>query len=379
VIIPKHSRNVYDAALRAVGVRVIEVSTPEELDRALGPRTAMVYVLAGPRADAGPLTTRTIAERTRPLGVPVLVDAAAEILTIPNVHLEAGADLVGYSGGKCLRGPQTAGLLLGRESLVRAAWVHGAPHHGFARGLKVGKEEAVGMLMAVEMWVRRDHEAEWAQWSAWLEHIAGRVSAIDGVTTELVQPAGLSNRTPSLKVLWDPERLGITGARVAETLFEGEPRVALVHARDEDGRSGVSITPYMLSPGDERIVAEELHALLADPPPGAVQPDAPPAADLSGSWDVHIEYLAGESRHTLHLRQRQGELDGIHAGEFVSRALTGRVTGDAVRIRSLHTEESGDALSFTFSGRLRGEILEGTLDMGEYLGARWKAHRHPGA
>src|SRR5258707_13588865 len=83
--------------------------------------------------------------------VPVLVDAAAEILTIPNVHLENGATLVAYSGGKCLRGPQTAGLLLGRKDLVRAAWGHSPPHHGFARALNVGKEAAIGMLTPVEM------------------------------------------------------------------------------------------------------------------------------------------------------------------------------------------------------------------------------------
>ena len=112
--------------------------------------------------------------------MPILVDAAAEILTIPNVHLQNGATLVGYSGGKCLRGPQTAGLLLGRKDLVRAAWVHSAPHHGVTAALKVGKEDAIGMLMAVEMWVKRDHDAEWKRWTGWLDHIAQRVSAIAG-------------------------------------------------------------------------------------------------------------------------------------------------------------------------------------------------------
>jgi len=135
VIIPKHSRNVYDAAIRAVGVRVIEVQTPEDLEAAIGPRTAMIYILAGPNADESPLNTRVIAQIARSKGVPILVDAAAEILTVPNVHLENGATLVGYSGGKCLRGPQSAGLLLGRKDLVRAAWIHSAPHHGFARSM----------------------------------------------------------------------------------------------------------------------------------------------------------------------------------------------------------------------------------------------------
>ena len=85
----------------------------------------------------------------------------AEILTVPNVHLQKGATLVGYSGGKCLRGPQCAGVILGRKDLVQAAWVNSAPHHGYGRAMKVGKEEAMGMLMAVEMWAKRDHDAEW--------------------------------------------------------------------------------------------------------------------------------------------------------------------------------------------------------------------------
>src|SRR5258705_2361810 len=121
----------------------------------------MVYILAGPNADTGPLNTRAVAAVARQKQVPVLVDAAAEVHTVPNVHLENGATLVGYSGGKCLRGPQSAGLLLGRKDLVQAAWVHSAPHHGFARAMKVGKEEAIGMLMAVEMWTRLDPKASW--------------------------------------------------------------------------------------------------------------------------------------------------------------------------------------------------------------------------
>jgi L-seryl-tRNA(Ser) seleniumtransferase len=201
VIIPSYSRNQYDAAVRAVGVRVIEASTVEQFESALGPRTAMIYVLAGGQSNQGPLSLSEITKRAKPRGVPVLVDAAAEILTIPNVHIGQGADLVGYSGGKCIRGPQTAGLLLGRKDLVKAAWVHSAPHHGPGRSMKVGKEEAVGMLVAVEMWAKRDHDGEWKKWVSWLKHIADRVSTIDGVTTSIRDtPGGLSNRTPNLSV-----------------------------------------------------------------------------------------------------------------------------------------------------------------------------------
>jgi uncharacterized pyridoxal phosphate-dependent enzyme len=376
-IIPKHSRNVYDAALRAVGVRVIEVTTPAELEAALGPRTALVYILAGPAADESPLSTNVVASMAQARAVPVLVDAAAEILTIPNVHLKNGATLVAYSGGKCIRGPQTAGLLLGRKDLVRAAWVHSAPHHGFGRGMKVGKEEAIGMLMAVEMWTRRDHDAEWKRWTSWLEHVARRVSSIEGVTTSIVQPVGLSNRMPSLKVWWDRQRFGVSGEAVVRTLFDSDPRVGVFPARNEaDGsRTGVTVNPYMMAEGEEKIVADRLYALLSNPAREATGPPAPPAADLTGQWDVLIEYAAGRSSHTLNLRQRGGDIDGAHRGDFVSRDLTGTIDGDSVRIRSAYSEQNGDALNYTFSGKVTGDEMAGALDMGEYLTGRWTARR----
>src|SRR5258708_1606066 len=304
VIIPRHSRNVYDAAVRAVGVRVIEVGTAEELEAAFGPRTAMVYILAGPNADTGPLSTKAIASVARQKQVPVLVDAAAEILTVPNVHLENGATLVGYSGGKCLRGPQSAGLLLGRKDLVQAAWVHSAPHHGFARAMKVGKEEAIGMLMAVEMWTRRDHKAEWSRWLSWLDDIAKQVTKIDGVTTSVTETKELSNRTPSLSIKWDPKRLGITGAAVAKHLMDTDPRIATPGGPGCERESSICITPYQMAAGDEKIVAQRIYATLSNPaasarltaPPAA----AAPAGDLSGQGEVRIEYLAGASTHTLH-------------------------------------------------------------------------------
>ncbi len=377
VIIPRHSRNVYDAAVRSVGARVIEVSTVAELEAAIGPRTAMIYILAGNGADQSVLNTKAIAQVAHPKGVPILVDAAAEILTVPNVHLQNGATLVTYSGGKCLRGPQTAGLLLGRKDLVRAAWVHSAPHHGPGRAMKVGKEEAVGMLTAVEMWVKRDHDAEWKQWMAWLDHISRRVTSINGVTTTITQPNGLSNRTPSLRVWWDPQRLGFSGDTVARALFDTEPRIVLTAGRRPGPpvETGVSVTPYMMSAGDETIVADRLHALLTSRTlRDAVVPVAAPAADLSGRWDVRIEYAAGSSMHTLHLRQKGNDVDGTHQGDFIARDLAGTINGTDVRIRSNHGG-GGDSLPYTFTGKLNGAEMAGELDMGEYLSARWSARR----
>ncbi len=379
VIIPRHSRNVYDAAVRSVGVRILEVDTVEEFEAALGPRTAMVYVFAGPRADAGPLTLEAMARLAGPKNVPILVDAAAEVLTIPNVHLQKGATLVGYSGGKCLRGPQCAGLLLGRKDLVQAAWVHSAPHHGYGRSMKLGKEEAVGMLMAVEMWVKRDHKAEWDQWLAWLDHIAKRVSAVPGVSTQVREARGLSNRSPGLTIRWDAARLGITGKEVSDLLWNTDPRIALgggFRGRDAASETGVSITAYMMSPGDEKIVADRLYAVLSNPPKQKpAPPPQPPAADLTGRWDVQIEFAGGVSTHALHLHQQGSRLEGTHQGDYVSRDLSGSIDGDRVEFASSYTEQHGDSLMYHFSGRLAGDALSGTLDMGEYLAAKWTARR----
>jgi L-seryl-tRNA(Ser) seleniumtransferase len=377
VIIPNHSRNVYDAAVRACGVRIVEVGTADELDAAFGPRTAMVYVLAGPEADKSPINTRAIAQLANQKRVPVLVDAAAEILTVPNVHLQNGATLVAYSGGKCIRGPQSAGLLLGRKDLVRAAWVHSAPHHGFSRSMKVGKEEAIGMLMAVEMWVKRDHDAEWTRWMSWLDAIAAQVSRIEGVTTAIAETNELSNRTPSLTIRWDRRRLGISGADLARHLLDTEPRIATPGGRDRGDEASISITPYQMAAGEEKIVAEKIYAALSKAPRAAAAPAvAPAASDVSGQWDVQIEYLASASTHTLHLKQAGTRLEGSHQGDFVSRDLAGTIEGNTVQISSSYTERHGDALSFRFTGTVDGDAMAGTLDMGEYLTAKWTARRH---
>jgi uncharacterized pyridoxal phosphate-dependent enzyme len=378
-VIPKHSRNVYDAAVRATGVKVIEVATADELEAALGPRTALCYILAGPKADSGPVSTGAVCAAAKRRGVPVLVDAAAEVLTVPNVHLKLGADLVAYSGGKCLRGPQSAGLLLGRQDLVRAAWVASAPHHGFGRGFKVGKEEALGMLMAVEMWFRRDHEAEWKQWQSWIDHIARRAETVAGVTTSVKQPEGLSNRMPTLEIRWDKAALGVSGDEVARELYEGTPRVALFAARGKPGapENGLSIGPYMMAPGDERVVAEAVLQALKRGPRTAAKPMAPPAGDLSGAWEVKVDFAASSSTHALYLRQRGNEIDGMHQGDFLTREARGTIDGDAVRIRSANPEtEGGVALDFSFNGTLAGDAFAGELDMGEYLKARFAAKRH---
>ncbi len=383
VVIPKNSRNVYDQAVRSVGVRIIEAGDAAEYEAALGPKVAMVYVFAGPGAESGPLPYDAIYSIARKKNIPVLVDAAAEMLTVPNVHLQRGATLVGYSGGKCLRGPQCAGIILGRKDLIKAAWVVSAPHHGHGRTMKLGKEEAIGMLAAVEMWMKRDHKAEMEMWMSWMKHIGDRVSTVNGVSASIHEPQGLSNHTPGLTISWDAAKLGISGEELTNILYTTEPRVALAgggggrRGAHSNSQTSISLAAYMMSPGEDKIVADRIHSILAAPRPAKTPaPPKAPVGDLTGRWDVHIEYAAGSSTHTLHIKQQANQLVGTHQGDFIARDLSGSIAGDQVHVASNVSESHGAAMFYHFAGKLDGDTMSGTLEMGEYLAAKWTAKRH---
>jgi L-seryl-tRNA(Ser) seleniumtransferase len=379
VIIPSYSRNVYDHAVRMLGVKIVEVRDRSQLEAAFTPQTAMVYILGGP-GDDGPLGTRAICEVARPRSVPVLVDAAAEVLTLkPNIHLERGATAVAYSGGKCMRGPQAAGLLLGEKDWLQSAWANSAPHHAFGRSLKAGKEEIMGMLAAVEMWVKRDHQAEWKEWESWLSQIAAVVEKVDGVSTKVVQPsADLSNRTPHLLVQWDGARLGITGTEAARLLLDGEPRIVVAGgagSRAANMASTISVVPYQMMAGDARVVADRLYAVLSKPPhfdnPPAAQP---PSVKVSGQWTARLEYGRGTARHTFVIEQDGARLKGWHSGEFDTGEISGSVSASSVQFRSSYRIQ-GQRISYTFTGAVEGDRMSGTVNQGEYGETRWTAER----
>jgi D-glucosaminate-6-phosphate ammonia-lyase len=378
VIIPRYSRTAYDHAAKAVGVRMIEVSTREELVAALGPRTAMIMVLAGQHSQDGPLSLTAIKPLV-PAGVPILVDAAADELVVPNPYLSLGADMVAYSGGKCLRGPQCAGLLIGRKDLVQAAWINGAPHHGFGRGFKVGREEIMGMLAAVEAWMHaRNHAEEQRTWTGWLEHIAARVDQVRGVSTRITQPQGLSNRTPSLLVEWDPSVIPLTGEDLEQLLWDGDPRIAVSGMGSylpfpPNTAPNIRIIPYQLEAGEERVIADRVHAVLSSPP-GPVRRTDPPAADVSGEWDVEMTFVSGSAAQSFVLEQTGHELVGTHRASFAERHLAGTLHGRDLVVRSSYTEQ-GVRLNFTFTGRIDGDRMQGTASLGEYGTAAWTATR----
>jgi hypothetical protein len=376
VIVPHYSRTPYDHAVRMLGTTIVEVNSEEELERAFGPKTAMVMIFSSPPAEKGPLGIENICRVAKSKGVPVLVDAAAENLMIPNIHLQRGATMVTYSGGKCLRGPQSAGMLLGKKEYVQAAWINSAPHHGFGRSLKVGKEEIIGMLAAVEAWVKRDHDAEWKTWESWLGYISDRVTKIPGVTTEYVQPVDLSNHAPQLRIKWDGKALNITGAEVFKLLNEGTPRILLASAtgsRTTEMASSVMVMPYMMAPEDYKIVAEALYRTLSKPPKfdPLTYPSDPPE-NLWGVWHVQIDHVLGSAAHRFIIEQHGNALTGLHEGETTRGELKGAVHGNEIKLASNHPVE-GAVLEYAFTGKANGGAMSGTVTLGEYGNATWKA------
>jgi D-glucosaminate-6-phosphate ammonia-lyase len=384
VVIPRSSRSVYDHAIRNIGVRVIMVDTAEELQNALNSRTAMIYLSAGGPSTSGPLALENVARMAKPRNIPILVDAAAEILTIPNVHLEKGATIVAYSGGKAIRGPQCAGLLLGRKDILMSAWQASSPHHGPGRDNKVGREETIGMLAAVEAWTKRDHQGEWKTWLSWLDEIGKRVAAIDSVKTSVREPQGLSNRSPGLTISWDPSKLHITGEEVAEELATTKPRIAL-SSGGGGGRGGrdtadaastsISITAWMMKPKDVKIVADRLHAVLSQKRSPKPASTPAPAANLSGRWDVNIDFFSSKSQHTLYLTQDGNRVQGSHKGDFSTRDVFGTIEGDQIKLRS-QLSQPGDSVGFIFGGTFAGDTFSGAIYMGEYLNAKFTAKRY---
>lgn len=373
VIMPRESRVVYDHAVRTLGVKIIEVNSAQELQAAISPHTALIEIL-GNHFGGARFDLKDVAPIARKAGIPILVDAAADYLIVPNPYLSIGADMVAYSGGKIIRGPQTAGLLVGRRDLVRAAWANSAPHHAFGRALKVSKEEIAGMLRAVETWrTGRDIQADFREWESWYAFITAQITKVPGVRTEVRGPAR-GGPFPVLNVAWDPQKVGITAGEVGRLLLDGEPRI-MSHAEGE-GHS-FAIRPVALKPGEYKTVAQRLYEILHSAPSGGQTKPAlsTPAFDISGTWDTEIEYDAGSARHQLFLTAKGNEVAGSHSGWAFRGDLRGSVDGVRVKLRSVLPAE-GTHLAYTFTGTLEENKMSGQVDLGEYGQARWRATRH---
>jgi len=259
VIIPKAHRNGYDHAVRNVGVRLVEVETAEDVDRAANERTAMMlyFNLHGP---AGKIKVDEFAALARKHGVPSLIDAAADIPPVENYSrfLKMGYDLAVFSGGKVLRGPQCSGMLLGRKDLVEAAAANNNPQtDAIGRTNKVGKEEIVGLWAALEHFLRQDPAAVWKEWERRCGAIAEGVTAAPGARAEMFVPE-INNAVPHLKVTWDAKAVGVTPEEAVKRLRDGDPRIEVRAVLP----SGLEIGVWMLETGEAEIVGRRLGEVL---------------------------------------------------------------------------------------------------------------------
>jgi uncharacterized pyridoxal phosphate-dependent enzyme len=258
VIIQKSHRNPFDHQLRGTGAKLVEVETPEDVRNAIGPKTAMMH-FSNFANDEGKIKVEEWLKIAKQAGIPAMIDAAAD--TPPVSHLwdyaNMGYDLITFSGGKAMRGPQCAGLLIGRKDLVGYALLNNSPYEDtLGRGQKVGKEEIVGMVKAVELYLSEDHDALTQEWQKRLDTIARQVAKIQGVTTVNLVP-GIANHVPSMQISWDPARIAITPREVSETLRKSKPSIVL-----ERNAKGIEMNSFMLQPGEAEIIAERLTQVL---------------------------------------------------------------------------------------------------------------------
>jgi len=265
IIIQKIHRGSYDHAFRMAGVRLVEVETEEEMRSASGPKTAALAMVMSHNSLGHKVSLEQMIAIAHEADLPLILDAAAELPPVENLSkfVGMGADLVAFSGGKNLRGPQCSGMLLGKKELIEAAYANSAPHNHFARIAKVGKEEIVGLLRAVELYVNeRDHKAERKEHHAMLERVRNRLEGLPTVVTEYATNDDYSH-TPRLTVQWDEGALGLTLEDVMTELRDGEPGIVATNMeRYRPAWKGVGIFPYNLQPGEEIIVADRLREIL---------------------------------------------------------------------------------------------------------------------
>jgi L-seryl-tRNA(Ser) seleniumtransferase len=248
-IIQKAHRILYDRAYRAAGMKIVEVETREQFERAIGPRTAMLAALASTEQNPQPgvLTVAEYVALGKKHGVPVLVDAASELPPASNLNRWTAADLVVFSGGKGILGPQSSGILAGRKDLIEAAVLNASPNANIGRGMKVGKEEIIGLVVALERYASLDHDTVIEAWNKKARFIGDQLQGIPGFTAAYrINAQGFGE----VRIDWDRKRIPLTGKQAATKLFHGEPRVMYY----DDDQGGVLQTRSMKD-GDEILAA----------------------------------------------------------------------------------------------------------------------------
>ena len=262
VIIQKSHRNPFDHQLRSTGIKLIEIETLDQFRAAVNERTAMMH-FSNFANTAGQIKVDEWVKLGKQYHIPCMNDAAAD--TPPVSHLwdyaNMGYDLVTFSGGKAIRGPQCAGMLIGRKELVANALLNNSPHEDtLGRSQKVGKEEIVGMVKALELFLAEDHETLAKEWQARLESISRELTKVPGVSTSFFTP-DIANHVPHMSITWDAARISLTPEQASKALRGSQPSVVMGTG---EGRPGLAMNSFMLQPGEDKIVAQQLSRLLRE-------------------------------------------------------------------------------------------------------------------
>lgn len=272
-VVQRAHRQPFDQALRLAGGELVEIgSDADELERALGDEAvAGVFYTCAWFCIRRALPLEQVAERAHQHGVPVIVDAAAEVPPVENLwrFVKEGADLVAFSGGKAIRGPQSSGFVLGREDLVEACRLNDNPNMGVGRPMKAGKEEIVGLVKAIELYVARDHAAQSFASERRVARVLETLSELENVRVWRQLPYGVGQQIPHAALSWDEQAIGVTYAELIQRLLDGRPRIAvqLVQPSSYDFAGfkspQVRIHPHTLREGEEVVVAERIREVLA--------------------------------------------------------------------------------------------------------------------
>lgn len=260
VICQKSHDIVYNHALTNTGCKIVQVETAEDVAKAVNDRTALMHFLHI-ESDKGQIQHEEWVALGKKYNVPTSIDIAADVPPVTNLWRfnDMGFDFVVISGGKAMRGPQSAGILMGKKDIITAARLHMPPRGGnIGRGMKINKEEIFGMYVALEKYVNNDHDKEWKMWESNIAHIENAVKNINGFTTDIHVPP-LGNHTPTLRITWDTDKIKMKDKELREALRNGNPSIELGGGTE----NSVSVTVFMLKPGQEKIVATRLKEELS--------------------------------------------------------------------------------------------------------------------
>ena len=258
VIIQKSHRNPFDHQLRSTGAKLVEVESRDDVKKAVNPQTAMMHFSNFANA-AGQIKVEEWLKLAHENSVPAFIDAAADTPPVSNLweYAKMGYDLIAFSGGKAIRGPQCAGLLIGKKQFIANAMLNNSPHEDtLGRSQKVGKEEIVGMVKALECFLAEDHAALSKEWWRRLDSVSAEITRVPGVTTSFHVP-DIANHVPHMGIFWDPRKISLAPRDAASALRKGNASIVV-----GSSESGLQICSFMLKPGEEKIIAAALLQLF---------------------------------------------------------------------------------------------------------------------